>query len=217
MGTNVSVERCGAETGPDPSNHLPFSQRSPGWFWRAPEWPVLRRTLKIGKAKAEQEGNAKFCLLKPTLPFLARLTLGVVIAKATAVVNIRIKQFWAIPLAGNLVAGPCMMTLHPCVRYRVLRPRSRTGGAAGRIASGGDRYSHDDVSRMAGDAGTLVAQRQECRDWAFPVEPAAKEFGCQQELGEGASEGEACEACEGNPGRRSRNARALQANTTGCI
>ncbi len=43
---------------------------------------------------------------------------------------------------------------------------------------------------MAGDAGRAVAQRQECRDWPIPAEPAAEGFGGQQELGEGASEGE---------------------------
>ena len=42
-----------------------------------------------------------------------------------------------------------------------------------------------------------VAQRQERRDWAIPAEPASKEFRRQQELGEGASEG------EGNAGRQS--------------
>ena len=45
-------------------------------------------------------------LLKPSLPFVAGLTLGVAIAKATAVAKIRIKQFLAIPLAGKVVAGP---------------------------------------------------------------------------------------------------------------
>ena len=52
---------------------------------------------------------------------------------------------------------------------------------------------------MAGDAGRLVAERQECRDWPIPAEPAAEEFGGEQELGEGASEG------EGNAGRRLQN------------
>ena len=37
---------------------------------------------------------------------MAGLTLDIAIAKATAVEKIRIKQFWAIPLAGKLVA-PC--------------------------------------------------------------------------------------------------------------
>ena len=36
---------------------------------------------------------------------------GVADAKATLVAKIRIKQFLAIPLAGKVVAGPCMMTL----------------------------------------------------------------------------------------------------------
>jgi len=51
---------------------------------------------------------------------------------------------------------------------------------------------------MAGDAGRLVAERQDCRDWAIMAEPLAEEFGCQQELAEEASENEA------NAGRCSR-------------
>jgi len=35
---------------------------------------------------------------------------------------------------------------------------------------------------MAGDAGRLVAQRQECRDWAFTAEPASEELGGEQSL-----------------------------------
>ena len=42
---------------------------------------------------------------------MAGLTLGVAIAKATAVAKIRIKQFWAIPLAGKVVAGLGMMAM----------------------------------------------------------------------------------------------------------
>lgn len=56
---------------------------------------------------------------------------------------------------------------------------------------------------MAGDAGRAVAQRQECRDWPVPAEPVAEELGGQQELGEGASEG------EGNAGRRGSDARCV--------
>jgi hypothetical protein len=59
-------------------------------------------------------------LLKPSLLIVAGLTQRVAIAKATAVAKIRIKQFLAIPLAGKVVAGPCMMTMLPCVLYRVL-------------------------------------------------------------------------------------------------
>jgi hypothetical protein len=66
-------------------------------------------------------------LLKPSPLFVAGLTLGVAIAKATAIAKIRIKQFWAIPLAGKVVAGPCMMNMPPSLLYRVLGPRSRTG------------------------------------------------------------------------------------------
>jgi hypothetical protein len=39
-------------------------------------------------------------LLKPSPLFVAGLTLGVAIAKATAIAKIRIKQFWAIPFGG---------------------------------------------------------------------------------------------------------------------
>ena len=45
-------------------------------------------------------------LLKPSPLFIAGLTQGVAIAKATAVAKKRIKQFWAIPSAGKVVA-PC--------------------------------------------------------------------------------------------------------------
>ena len=67
-------------------------------------------------------------LLKPSPPFVSGLTLGIAIAKATAVAKIRIKQFLAIPLASKVVAGRCMMAMPPCVLYLVLGPRSRTGG-----------------------------------------------------------------------------------------
>jgi hypothetical protein len=88
-------------------------------------------------------------LLKPSPPFVAGLTLGVAIAKAILVAGLRIKQFLAILLAGKVDAGPCMMTMPPFLLHRVLGPRSRTHGAAERIASGGDRYRYEDVSRMA--------------------------------------------------------------------
>ena len=158
----------------------------------------------VGEAKAEQDDEAMDYLLKPSLPFVAWLTLDIADATATAVAKIRIKQFLAIPLANKVVSGPCMMAMPPCVLYRVLGPRSRTVGAVGRIASIGDRYRHEDVSRMAGDAGRLVVERQERRDWPIPAEPLAEEFGGQQELGD---------ACEGNAGRRGSD--ALQANATG--
>lgn len=88
----------------------------------------------------------------------------------------------------------CTMAMPLFLLYRVLGPRSRRGGATQKIASQSDRYCHEDVSRMAGrthgEERSAVAQRQECRDWAFTAEPAAKELSCQQELGEVASEGE---------------------------
>ena len=51
-------------------------------------------------------------LLKPSPPFVAGLTLGIAIAKATAVAKIRIKQFWPISLAGKVVA-PCPVMAMP--------------------------------------------------------------------------------------------------------
>ena len=69
------------------------------------------------------------------------LTLGVVIAKATAFAKIRIKQFWAIRLAGKVVAGRCMMAMPLFLFDRDVGPHSRTHGAVGKIDSGGDRYS----------------------------------------------------------------------------
>lgn len=81
----------------------------------------------VGRAKAEQDDEAMDYLLKPSPLFVAGLTLGVAIAKATAVAKIRIKQFLAIPLAGKVVAGPCMLTLPLFLLYRDVGPRSRTG------------------------------------------------------------------------------------------
>ena len=68
-----------------------------------------------GKADAEHHDEAMDCLLKPSPPFVVGLTLGVAIARATVVTELTIKQFWAISLTGKVVAGPCMMTLPPCV------------------------------------------------------------------------------------------------------
>ena len=57
---------------------------------------------------------------------MAGLRLGVADAKATLVAELKTKQFRAIPLTGKVVAGPCMMTMPPCVLYRDVGPRSRT-------------------------------------------------------------------------------------------
>jgi hypothetical protein len=65
----------------------------------------------VGKAKAEHDDDAMDYLLKRSPPFVAGLTLGIGIAKASAVAKIRIKQFLAIPLAGKVVAGPCVMAM----------------------------------------------------------------------------------------------------------
>ncbi|MFN6107577.1 MAG: hypothetical protein ACK5EA_24415, partial [Planctomycetaceae bacterium] len=111
------------------------------------------------QGEAEQDDEAMDYLLKPSPLFVAGLTLGIASAKATAVAKITIKQFLAIPLAGKVVAGPCTMAMPLFLFDRDVESRSRTHGAAGRIASGSDRYSHEDNSRMAGDAGRLVAQR----------------------------------------------------------
>jgi hypothetical protein len=56
---------------------------------------------------------AMIYLLKPSPLFIAGLTQGVAIAKATAVAKKRIKQFRAIPLAGKVVAGACVTTMPP--------------------------------------------------------------------------------------------------------
>ena len=60
-------------------------------------------------------------------PIVAGLTLGIAIAKATAVAKIRIKQFLAIPLAGKVVAGPCMMAMPLFLFLCKGRRSSRTG------------------------------------------------------------------------------------------
>ena len=57
-----------------------------------------------GQCRIRRNGDGY--LLKQSPPFVAGLTLGYAIATATAVAELRIKQFWAIPLAGKLVAGP---------------------------------------------------------------------------------------------------------------
>jgi hypothetical protein len=65
----------------------------------------------VVRAKAEHDDEAMDYLWKPSPPFVAGLTLGIAIAKATAVAKLRIKQFLAIPMAGKVVAGPCMMAM----------------------------------------------------------------------------------------------------------
>ena len=110
----------------------------------------VRRGDGVGEAEAEHDDEAMDYLLKPSLPFVAGLSLGIAIAKATAVAKIRIKQFWAIRLAGKVVAVVFMMAMPLFLFDRDVGPRSRMGGAAGRIDSGGDRYRHEDISRMAG-------------------------------------------------------------------
>ena len=81
----------------------------------------------VGEAKAEQDDEAMDYLLKPSPPLVARLTLGVAIAKATVVAKIRIKQFLAIPLANKVVSGPCMMAMPLFLFDRGVESRSRTG------------------------------------------------------------------------------------------
>ena len=58
---------------------------------------------------------------------MAGLTLCLAIATATAVAKITIKQFFAIPLTGKVVAGPCMMAM-PLFLYRDVESHSRTHG-----------------------------------------------------------------------------------------
>jgi sorbitol-specific phosphotransferase system component IIBC len=66
----------------------------------------------VGKAEAERDDEAMDYLLKPSPPFVAGLTLGIAIATATAVAKLTTKQFWAIPLAGKVVA-PCLVMAMP--------------------------------------------------------------------------------------------------------
>ena len=66
----------------------------------------------VGKSEAERDDEAMDYLLKPSPLFVAGLTLGIAIATATVVAKIRIKQFWAIPLAGKVVA-PCPLMAMP--------------------------------------------------------------------------------------------------------
>jgi hypothetical protein len=53
---------------------------------------------------------------------LTLLTLGIAIAKATAVAELKTKQFLAISLAGKVVAGPCMMTMPGSFSYAKTSP-----------------------------------------------------------------------------------------------
>jgi hypothetical protein len=72
-------------------------------------------------------------------PFVAGLTLGVAIATATAVAKIRIKQFWAIPLAGKVVAGACTMAMPLFLFHRDVESRThglREESPAGAIDTG---------------------------------------------------------------------------------
>ena len=146
--------------------------KSKGQVWR-------RGRGRQGEGKAKQEDEAMIYLLKPSLPFVAGLTLGLADATATAVAKIRIKQFLAIPLAGKVVA-PCPVMAMPLFLYRDVESHSRTHGRTPRIASGGDRYRHEDVSRMAGrthEERRAVAQRQECRGRHVEHQPAVAEEG----------------------------------------
>ena len=126
-------------------------------------------------------------LLKPSPLIVAGLTMCVAFATATAVAKLRIKQFLAIPMAGKVVA-PCPVMAMPLFLF--LCEGALTHGRMPRIASGSDRYRHEDVSRMVDDSGRLVAERQECRNWPIPAQPAAEEPCCKEEIGEEAREGE---------------------------
>ena len=75
-------------------------------------------------------------MLKPLPLIVAGLTLSPAVASATAVANITIKQFLANPLAGKVVAPFSVMATPLFPFHRRIEPRSRTHGAAGRIAGG---------------------------------------------------------------------------------
>lgn len=65
-------------------------------------------------------------LLMPSPLIVAGLTLGVADATATAVAKIRIKQFWAIPLASKVVAGVARW-LCPCFFFIVCWGHAHAG------------------------------------------------------------------------------------------
>jgi hypothetical protein len=52
-------------------------------------------------------------LLKRSPIIVAGLMPCIADATATLVEKLEIQQFWAIPLAGKVVAGPCMKTMPP--------------------------------------------------------------------------------------------------------
>ena len=91
------------------------SRRYGGIGWQCPL--VLR--IQTPKAASGPPSSTHVWGTLASPLFVAGLTLGVADATATAVAKIRIKQFLAIPLAGKVVAGPRMMTIPPCVLYRV--------------------------------------------------------------------------------------------------
>ena len=92
-------------------NRLDFARLLAG-RWRETQRSGRATGKAVGKGKAEHDDEAMDYLLKPSLPFVAGKTLGVAIAKATAVAKIRIKRFLAIPLAGKVVT-PCPVMAMP--------------------------------------------------------------------------------------------------------
>lgn len=55
--------------------------------------------MQDGRKNTEYRSNS-------AQPIVAGLKLSIAVAKAIAVAKVRIRQFWAIPLAGKVVARP---------------------------------------------------------------------------------------------------------------
>ena len=102
--------------------------------------------------KVQQEGMAMAYLLKTNKRRLVEAIAddrGLADARATAVAKLRIKQFWAIPLTGRVVV-PCPLMAMPLFLFLCEGVAKLTHGRRPRIASVGNTYRHEDVSRVAG-------------------------------------------------------------------
>ena len=131
------------------------------------------RVRSTGALKTRNLGPLTQCIVGHGHPFWEHLVAGAIRGWH------RIEPL-AIPLSGRVVAGFYMIPLPLFLLNREVGPRSRTHGVASRIASGGDRYRHEDVSRIVGrtpEKRRILAQRQECRGRHVDHQPAVAEEG----------------------------------------
>ena len=147
--------------------HFAASKRAKGsqglcsqTFWRSVGSAGLcsfARSAMTRKRKDQEWRSARLIkmgwrwayLLKPSPITGAGLMSFVADARATAVAKLRIKQFWAIPLTGRVVV-PCPLMAMPLFLFLCEGVAKLTHGRRPRIASVGNTYRHEDVSRVAG-------------------------------------------------------------------